>query len=214
MKIILYTVVLLFSIACGNKNETEIEDINTPLGAISALSNISKMSKNVEKNMNIAETKLKERRERGDTLAMHYEKLIQHLPTEISGYNRKEPTGSSVNMAGMSYSNAEVRYENENGNFIKITLIDYNQAYGVYQSATAMWALGMSIDSPEEKSNGIKINEEVAGWETFKKKSKNAALTLGIGYRFWLNIEANNQENTDFVKEVAKKVDMDKLSAI
>jgi hypothetical protein len=172
------------------------------------------MSKNVEKNMNIAETKLKERRERGDTLAMHYEKLIQHLPTEISGYNRKEPTGSSVNMAGMSYSNAEVRYENENGNFIKITLIDYNQAYGVYQSATAMWALGMSIDSPEEKSNGIKINEEVAGWETFKKKSKNAALTLGIGYRFWLNIEANNQENTDFVKEVAKKVDMDKLSAI
>lgn len=201
-------------LSCGGSKKDDFEDIKSPSNAFEALSNLSKAGKEMKNNLSKAEEKIKERKERGDTLAMHYEKLMEFLPEEIDGYKRKEPNGSSVNMAGMSYSSVDARYEKEDGEYIKITIVDYNQAYGIYQSATAMWAMGMSIDTPTEKANGVKLNDEIAGWETFKKKSKEATLTLGVGYRFWLNIEANKQENTDFLKNVAKRIDLDKLTAI
>lgn len=207
-----FTAMLLFS--CGSKTNEEFEEAESPTTALGALSNLSKMGEDMEKSMNTAEAKIKERREKGDTLALNYEALIKYLPQNIDGFTRDEPTGSSVNMSGMSFSNAEVEFSNKNGNTIKVTLIDYNQAYGMYQAGTAMWAMGMSIDSPEEKAGGIKLNDEVAGWEVFQKKSKDATITLGIGYRFWLSIEADNQENTEFIKQVAKNIDLENLSKL
>ncbi len=212
--ILISSLVLSLSIiSCGSKKD-DYEEIEAPKNAFEALSAISKAGKNMEKNMKDTQGKLEERRAKGDTLAMHYEELMKFLPDEISGYKRNEPNGGTVNMMGMSYSSAEARYENSNGNYLKITLVDYNQAYGIYQTATAMWAMGMSIDTPDEKANGVKINDDIAGWESFKKKTKDAQLVLGIGHRFWLSIEGDQQEDTKFLRKVAKEVNMDKLAAI
>jgi len=197
-------------VSCGGggkeKEEEEVNVSKNPLEALVAAGEA------IEKSANAGETKMKERRAKGDTLAMPYADLQKYLPA-IDGYTMDEPNGATVNMGAVSYSNAEAKYK-KGDSWVKVTIIDYNQAYAMYSAATAMWAMGMSIDTPNEKAGGIKFGDDVGGWEVFQKKSKKAAVTLGVGSRFWVNIEADDQENTDFVKSVAKSIDLSKLSAM
>lgn len=203
------TVLTLSLISCGGGKEKEEEEVNVSKNPLEALVAAGEA---IEKSANAGETKMKERRAKGDTLAMPYADLQKYLPS-IDGYKMDEPNGATVNMGAISYSSAEAKYK-KGDNWVKISIIDYNQAYAMYSAATAMWAMGMSVDTPNEKAGGIKFGDDVGGWEVFQKKNKNAAVTLGVGSRFWVNIEADNQENTDFVKSVAKSIDLSKLSAM
>ncbi len=160
-----------------------------------------------------SEDRMKERRAKGDTMAMPYAELQKYLPA-IDGYKMSEPDGGSINMTGMSYSNAEGRYKNDKGKRIKVSIIDYNQAFALYSAATAMWAMGLSVDTPTEKACGYKVDDKTGGWESYKKKSRQACVTLGIGDRFWISVEVDDQDNTDFAKQIAKSVDLSKLAAI
>ena len=217
MKKIICSVILvaltLPLVNCGGASKKEEEEEAAVKGLGGALGSLMKMGKEMEKSAKESQGKQAERRAKGDTLAMPYADLQKYLPV-IDGYKMGEPDGGSVNMNGMSYSNAEGKYKNDKGNWIKVSIVDYNQAYAMYSAATAMWAMGMSIDTPSEKANGFKIDDNVGGWEVFQKKSKKAAVTMGIGDRFWINVEADAQENTEFVKEIAKKIDISKLAAI
>ena len=216
MKKTLSTIVLaaitlsLISCGGGKKDEEEVAEVKGLGGALGAL---AKMGKEMEKSATESKGKQAERRAKGDTLAMPYADLQKFLPV-IDGYKMDEPGGGSVNMTGMSYSNAEAKYTNDKGNWIKVSIVDYNQAYSMYAAATAMWAMGMSIDTPTEKANGFKLDDKMGGWEVFQKKSKEATVTLGVGERFWVNVEANEQSGTDFVKGIAKSIDIAKLSAM
>ena len=204
--------VILGLVSCGGGKEKigeeEIPEASNPFEAI------ANMGKAMEKGANALQEKIKERQAKGDTLAMPYEELMKYLPGSIDGYTKGKTDGATVNMMGASYSNANVTFENDKNERIKIQLVDYNAAYSMYSTLTAMWAMGMSIDTPDEKANGVKLEGDIGGWEVYKKKSKDVNLTLGIGYRFWLNIEADNQDNTDFVKSIAKSMDLDKLSGL
>lgn len=203
-----FTVLLAFA-SCmrGSENEQSAEK---PKNVFEALGKMGTAMANGTKS---ADEAIKARRAKGDTLAMHYTELQKFLPTTLAGYTAKEPNGSTVNMMGASYSNAEIRFRNGNDD-VKITIIDYNQAYSIYSAATMMWTIGMSVDSPEERAGGIKFDNRIAGWETYRKKSKRAELTLGVGSRFWVQVEADNQENTDYVKSVAKSIDLDGLAGM
>ncbi len=211
-KLIYQSIVIAFvlsGISCGgNSNEMKEEK---PKNTVEAITQIGEQMK---KGSSDANTKMKERKAKGDTLAMNYKELQKYLPLSIDGYKTGEPNGTSINMQGMSYSSAEATFKKDNGDHIKVTIIDYNAAYGIYTAATAMWAIGMNVETPEEKVSGIKMDNEIGGWETFKKKRKDATVTLGVGYRFWVNIEANNQESTDFIKSVAKSMRLDDLAKL
>lgn len=163
--------------------------------------------------MAAAEAKMKERRAKGDTLAMNYKELQKYLP-QIDGYTMGEPDGGMINMPGMSYSNGEAEYTDADGHTVRVQIIDYNQAYGLYSAAAMVWTTGMSMENDDEKAGGVKINDNVAGWESFRKKEGRATVTLGVGYRFWVNVEADNQKDTEWVKSVAKMIDLDKLAAM
>jgi len=194
----------------GHKNDPE-QNPNKTTNPLQALVN---MEKNAVAGTDAASAKIKERKAKGDTLAMPYADLIKYLPTSIAGYKAGEPTGSSMNMTGMSYSSAEIEFTNDKDESIKVSLVDYNSAASLYQGMTALWASGFSMDSPDEKAGGIKFNNDVAGWEDYHKKSKEADVTLGIGYRFYLTVHADNQESTEFAKSVAKSLDLSKLAAL
>lgn len=214
MKRIIYFVIpaaLFFSIsACGSKTEeVNEEDVNKTNNPLEALQNLEEESENGHAE---AEKKLADRRAKGDTLALHYEELMKYLPGDIAGYKREEPDGTSMNQPGISFSSADVRYTNDKDEEIHITIIDYNQAYAMYTAATAMWAMGMSIDSPEQKAQGVKFEGEIGGWEEFNKKSGRTVLTLGVGYRFWVQVQADAQKDMENVKTIAKKIDLKKLA--
>ena len=197
-------------ISCGGGSKEKDEEVNISKNPLEALVAAGEA---MEKGAKEGNKKMEERRAKGDTLAMPYADLQKYLP-KIDGYTMEgDPNGATVNMGAVSYSNAEAKYK-KGDNWVKVSIIDYNQAYAMYSAATAMWAMGMSVDTPTEKAGGIKLSDDVGGWEVFQKKNKNATITLGVGSRFWVNIEANAQENTDWIKSVAKSIDLTKLSAM
>lgn len=194
----------------GGSKEEKPKEEEKPKNPLEALAKMGQAMSGQAEAQNDA---LKKRRERGDTLAMPYADLQKYLP-EIDGYKRGEPSGASVTMMNTSYSTADASYKNDNGGKIKVTIIDYNQAFGLYNTAAMVWTMGMTVDTPEETAKGFKLAGDIAGLETFKKKSKKATVVLGVGQRFWVSVEANDQENTDFVKSVAQQVDLEKLASL
>lgn len=156
---------------------------------------------------------MKDRRAKGDTLAMPYAQLQKYLPQSVSGYTAGKPDGASVNMGQASYSTATIKFTNGN-DWVKVAIVDYNQAYGMYASLTSVWAMGMSVDSPQEKADGIKLDNNVGGWEDYKKNNKEAIITLGVGSRFLVSVDASNQTDTEFAKSIAKSIDLSKLAGM
>lgn len=196
--------------SCGGKAEEEkTEDIKATDNPIEALENMANESQDAQDE---AQKKIAARKAKGDTLAMPYEDLMKYLPEKIDGYTKGEPDGASINMPGSSYSTAEAEYTNDKGERVKVTIVDYNQAYGLYSGLTAMWAF--SVDTPEEKSQGVKFDNNIGGWEQFQKKSGDATITLGVGYRFWVQVEADAQKDTEGVKSIAKMINLDKLASL
>lgn len=143
---------------------------------------------------------------------MNYTDLQGYLPTSIDGYEAGEPGGSTMNMQGMSFSSADIEFTNSNGDNIRITLLDYSGAVSMYQAATAMWSAGMSFEDDESIAQSVKWDENIMGWEEYRKKDKEANLSLGIGDRFFLSIQADNQNNIDFVKNIAESMSLSELS--
>ena len=210
-KIALLFTLPLFLIACGGEDpkEKELDNIDVeknPLGAL------MKMGKNMAENAEKMEEKMKNKE---NAKAIHYEELLKYLPKSIDGYQvNGEPKGASMDMQGMSYSSAEIEFKNENGDRIDIVLLDYNAAYNMYTMATTMWASGFKIDTSEEFAQSISFGDNINGWETYKKKSNDANIALGIGDRFLLTIDGNNQEGTETLKEIAKSMDIDALAGL
>ena len=201
--------IMLFT-ACGGNDEPKEEDNidveKNPLGAL------MKMGEKMKENAKKMETNMKDKK---DAKAIHYEELIKYLPESINDYTRiDDPKGASMDMSGMSYSSAEVRFENDNGDRINIALLDYNAAYSMYSMATAMWASGFKIDTSDEFGQSINFGKNINGWESYKKKQNDASVVLGIGDRFLLTIEGNNQENCDFLKDIAKSIELDELASL
>ncbi|MDF1673395.1 MAG: hypothetical protein P1U41_07800 [Vicingaceae bacterium] len=210
-KIALLFILPLFLVSCGGEEtkEKELENIDVeknPLGAL------MKMGKNMAENAEKMEEKMKNRK---DAKAIHYEELLKYLPESIEGYQiNGEPKGASMDMQGMSYSSAEIEFKNKDGNRIDITLLDYNAAYNMYTMATTMWASGFKIDTSEEFAQSISFGDNINGWESFKKKSYRANIALGIGDRFLLTIDGDNQEGTEALKEIIKSMDIDGLAGL
>ena len=84
--------------------------------------------------------------------------------------------------------------------------------YDAFQSLFS--AMGMfSIDSDDAKTTKFDIGvPHTTAIEDFKKKSKEAAITVATGYRFLVRVNGNNQKDAEFFKDVAKSVNLKELS--
>ena len=194
-----FVATLLFS--CGPKKTEEA----TGLAALVQLAD----------KMQNGSDKVNERRAKGDTLALPYAELQKMLPASVGSYAKDgDPKGESVNMMGQSFSTASQNYKNGEQT-LKVTVVDYNGVYSLLTGATAMMAMGFSVDNDEERIGPLKLGiDGVKGWEEFKKKSKRATVTMAVADRFLVTAEAENQENTDFVKDVVQSLDISKLAGM
>lgn len=144
---------------------------------------------------------------------MNYTDLQEFLPTSISGYEAGEPGGQTMNAQGLSFSSADINFTNSNGDYVRITLLDYAGAINMYQAATATWSTGMSYESDEVSLKQVTWSDNIAGWEQIDKKDRKSTIALGVSDRFFLTIEASNQDDTDLVVSVAKKMDLENLAS-
>jgi predicted ribosome quality control (RQC) complex YloA/Tae2 family protein len=207
-------IALVFS-SCGIKKRGE--DQNTITDKDNPLSALKKLSDNAEKvkeDMDDSQKMQEDRKKRGDTLAMNYKELQKYLPETIAGYEKDgEPGGQSVNMAGMSYSTASQKFKKE-ADYIEVTVTDYNQAYGTFQGLFS-YAGMFSVESDEEKTTKYNTGvEHTLAIESYKKKDKDATITAGAGYRFWIEVKGNNQPDAEFLKKVLAGMKLKELAGM
>jgi hypothetical protein len=146
---------------------------------------------------------------------MPYKELEHYLPASIAGFEAVgEPKGESVSMNGVGYSTCEQRYA-KGGQHLKVQLMDYNGANALYAGATAMMSAGFSQENDEQLMRGCDLGvANVRGWETLQKKERRASVALGVGDRFFVAVESDGQDDTDFVKQVARDIDLNALAKL
>ncbi|WP_139922286.1 hypothetical protein [Hymenobacter sp. DG01] len=161
-----------------------------------------------------AQSRRAEREKRGDTLALPYKELQAFLPAEVSGYTAANPTGQSMKMSGMAFSNAGREFTKDSIT-LKLELIDYNGANKLYQGAGAILGMGLESEDDEQitKSTTLGI-DGASGLETYRKKDRQAELMLGVGGRFLVKVTADKQPDLELVESVAKQIDLNKLAKL
>jgi hypothetical protein len=198
--------------SCGEKAK-EIKD------AMELVEKAPEMAQNMETSQAKAEQKWAERKQKGDTLAMNFKELQKFLPSSVSGYTTEEPAGESVNMSGLSFSQASGKFSRTAGDGssedITVEIMDYNAQSALFTAAAFWWISGFS----REDGNGFErgFDPGVAncyGYEKYTKASKEAELTLAVGYRFIVVIKGDNQNNTEFLKSIAKSMNLNAMAGL
>ena len=148
----------------------------------------------------------------GQDEVMAFKQLQNYLPVHIDGYTAGEPGGQSISIEGLTFSSADIEFTNTDGDFIKISLLDYAGASTLYQTAAATWQAGVTYESDDITFKQVTWNEHISGWEQYHKTERKSIIALGIANRFFLTIEASNQDNLDLVISIAENMDLDKLA--
>ncbi len=160
------------------------------------------------------EARVEERRKRGDTLAMAYQDLQKYLPADIAGYTAQEPEGQSTNAPGMSFSTANRKYTNAEGEAVDITVVDYNAAVGMLGAYAVYAQAGFSSENNHQMVRSFDPGFEYSGgWEEYDKDNKTAKVHYVLGDRFLITVEAANKPDTKFVKDIASSMPMKELAA-
>ncbi len=209
-KVLIFGFGLAFVIAgCG-----KVEEAKQAMQTIENVNNLAKAGDKAEQMQKIAQERKQARRAKGDTLAMHFTKLKEYLPASVSGYTMEEPNGQTTNMMGFSLSEVNAKFKKD-PDHVDIKIIDYNEGYD-FLNAAAYWMLAdLSVENSDgfEKTWNTGI-EYVWGFEKYSKNSKQASLTMVIGWRFMIEITANNQSGTDLVKSIANSMKLKELSQL
>ncbi len=185
--------------------------------AVDNVKNLAEAAETMTEELQEAEERLEERKAKGDTMAIHYEELAKLLPESYKGYTKSgDLDGGTTKTPGMgSYSNVSQRYENGDGDQLRISITDYNAAYAMFTTVMGVYMAGFEIDNTREHVKGFEMGEDMRGWTEFQKKDGDAQINAGVGDRFHINVEADNQEDVDMVMDVATKaIDIDKLQSM
>jgi hypothetical protein len=151
----------------------------------------------------------------GDTVSLPYQELARFLPARLAGFEAVgEPKGESVSLHGISYSTCERHYRHGSQR-LKVRLVDYNGANALYTGTTAMLSAGFAQEDEAQLMRSFDLGVgNIRGWETLQKKERKASVALGVGDRFFVAVESDGQSNTDFVKQVARTIDLNALAQL
>ena len=212
---LLLSVMVIFVFSCGGEKSDTADDIKT---AVDMVKNMPDMAEKVDNIQTRAKKRWEERKELGDTVAMNYKELQKFLPKEVPGFTAEKPTGESLNMPGMSYSQAEqhfVKEENGKRTVVRVTIVDYNSAASMFSTAAAVFANNISFEDDNGYSRSIDVGvKDCYGHEEYSNKRRHASIMIAAGYRFIVSIEADNQDNADYLKDFVKYIDLEKLAKL
>ncbi|GEM_PF-995398 len=205
-------------VACGGAEKAEeakIEEAENVDGVMDGLGKLGEMAKGMEEAGKVNEGRVKARRERGDTVAINYADLAKYLPS-VSGYEPEGgPKGETSSNAGFGTSNTKQRYVNGD-KYVEISLADFNSTAGLGSMALMSYTLAAAIssESDEEKLVGFTKSADIKGSQMLRKNTKVAGLNAVITDRFLITIEANEQTDLEFVKQILESFDLNKLAAM
>jgi hypothetical protein len=190
---------------CGEKLKEAQEAAN-------AMSQLAEAGEKMEKSASEAESFLKERRAKGDTVAMPADQLKAFLPTSIDGYKPKEePSIQQTAFGEYTFSVAEQEWvatsgDTNNPATIKVSVTDWGGSEGAWAVQSMAFAFNVKTENAQERSGTIDLGlPHTSGTEKFEKESKNASVMAVTRYRYLINLEAHNQadDQTPLLKQIA-----------
>lgn len=141
-----------------------------------------------------------------------FRELKTLLPAEIDGAKGALKGGRNGAM-GMSVSQAEGRYENDQGGGVTIKIADISGVGGLGAMAFTAWA---SADIDNEDDNGYEKTTTIDGnkaLEKYNKQSKSGQVQIFVAKRFTVEVSGNDVP-MEKIKAALGKIDLTKLAAL
>ncbi len=150
-----------------------------------------------------------------------FRKLQQFLPTEVKGFDRQKPTGSTQTVMNMTMSEAEVKFiskphesETDTTPTVEISVAIHDVTLMPYMVIPYTM---MQQNYEAETETGYEKTFMVKGTYIGKlagttSDSKNCKLDFGVNNRFLINIEADGTDDAALVTGIAEKLDLEGLA--
>ncbi len=192
---------LLLSAGCSRKEKpTEGKELSK--NPVTALGQITEAAKK-------ASEAAKEASEMKPVDPVSFNALLPLLPPAPAGWTAEEPRGETSSGMGFKVSDAERSYT-KGDQRLHVKILD--GAYNALIYAGVTMAAQFSHESTEGYEKGVTIDGN-PGVEKWNKASKRGELSVIVGKRFLVEIDASPVE-PDFVRTVYAGIDKGKLAAL
>jgi len=187
--------------ACARKEKTS-EGKELSKNPIAALGQISDAAKK-------AADAAKEASEMKPVDPVSFNALLPLLPAAPAGFTAEEPRGETTAAMGFKISEVERSYT-KGDQHLHVKIVD--GAYNAFIYAGVTMAAQFSRESTEGYEKGVTIDGS-PGVEKWSKESRRGELTVVVGKRFLVSVDASPVE-PDFVRTVFASVDRAKLTSL
>ncbi len=192
---------LLLVAACARREKpTEGKELSK--NPITAMSQISEAAKK-------AADAAKEASEMKPVDPVSFNALLPLLPPAPAGFKAEEPRGETTAAMGFKISEVEQRYTKDDQT-LHVKIVD--GAYNSYIYAGVTMAAQFSRESTEGYEKGVTINGN-PGVEKWTKSSKRGELTVVVGKRFVVEIDASPVDS-GYVRGIYGTIDTAKLASL
>ena len=192
---------VLLLAACARKEKTsEGKELSkNPLAAMSQLSEAAKK----------AAEAAKEASEMKPVDPVSFNALLPLLPPAPAGFTGEEPRGETTAAMGFKISEAERRYT-KGDERLHVKIVD--GAYNSFIYAGVTMAAQFSHESTEGYEKGVTIDGS-PGVEKWSKADKRGELTVVVGKRFLVTIDASPVDS-GYVRSIYGTLDIAKLVSL
>ena len=192
---------LLLLGACARKEKTS-EGKELSKNPIAALGQISDAAKK-------AADAAKEASEMKPVDPVSFNALLPLLPAAPAGWTAEEPKGETTSAMGFKISEVERSYT-KGDERLHVKIVD--GAYNSFIYAGVTMAAQFSRESTEGYEKGVTIDGN-PGVEKWSKGSRRGELTVVVGKRFLVTVDASPVE-AEFVRTVFGSIDRAKLASL
>lgn len=140
---------------------------------------------------------------------VNWRELVPFL-IDISGYEADKPEGTTTSMGQFKLSQASRNYA-KGEQSIEIEIIDGSYIPMAYASFKVME--GFEVDSSEELIKRITV-AGFPGIEHIQFEEEEASLMILVAERFLVNIKGEKFTETAELKDIANKMDLNKLASL
>ncbi|MDD3581634.1 MAG: hypothetical protein PHW74_11505 [Desulfobacca sp.] len=142
---------------------------------------------------------------------VNFKELLPFVKIELPDWELvKEPEGMTMKHPGMMMSQAGAEYKSGE-KFLEVNVVDG----GMTPMAGANFGLmkGVEVESTEGTTKTIEV-QGFQAIEQYQHQEQEASLTIMVGNRFMVNLKGQGLENTQVLKDVAAKMDLNKLATL
>jgi hypothetical protein len=194
-------IALLLAVGCSRKEKAN-EGHELSKNPIAAMGQISEAAKK-------AAEAAKEASEMKPVDPVSFNALLPLLPPPPAGWTAEEPRGETSSGMGFRISDAERSYT-KGDQHLHVKIVD--GAYNSLIYAGVTMAAQFAHESTEGYEKGVTLDGN-PGFEKWNKASKRGELSVIVGKRFLVDIDASPVD-AEFVRSVYASVDKARLSAL